>query len=98
MDDACLHAGGRRRNLGWVYVFDEDLELVARPSVTEADLPGNAESLAHAAALRWSRQAWRGEMLTMINPTFSARVFSLDGPAGTCVVAYLEHLHTRAER
>ncbi len=98
MDDACLYVGGRRRNFGWIYMFDEDLQLIAHPSGAETDLPGNAESLVHAAALRWSKQAWRGEMLTMINPSLSARVFTLSGPSRTCIVVYLEEFHARAER
>ncbi len=96
MDHAAIFAGSRRRNMGWVYVFDEDLYLIARPSAADTDLPANAESLVHTAALRWSKQAWRGEMLTMLSPVLSARVFPLAGRAGTCIVVYLERFHARA--
>ncbi|MBV8639234.1 MAG: hypothetical protein JO322_14240 [Candidatus Eremiobacteraeota bacterium] len=98
MDDAGISVGGRRRNLGWLYVFDEDLHLIARPSAAETDLPENVDSLVQTAAMRWARQAWRGEMLTMLSPTISAHVFSLQGPSGTCVVVYLERFYTRAKR
>ena len=96
MDEAGLSFGARRRNTGWLYILDEDFQLIGSPPAIEA-LPDDVEPLVRAVATQWSKQAWRGELLAMLTPRLSARVFPLEGPGGGCVCVYIELIYTRVK-
>jgi hypothetical protein len=98
MDERGETVNVQRRSLGCTYLLDENLHILARPATPDPSLPQNIDSLVLFAATQWSKQAWRHDVMTMLGPSLSARIFPLHGPAGTCVVVYLELLRVRAER
>lgn len=97
MKDATPFAEGARRNHGWLYVLDDDLHCIARPSEDTSAMPPGVEALVEAAAAKWASSASQGEMLMMVTPTISARVFPMYGPQGSCTIVYLEPFVVRVE-
>jgi hypothetical protein len=95
--DAIPVAEGARRNHGWLYVFDDDLQCIARPSERTSALPPELGTLVEAATAKWARSGSQSEMLMMVTPSISARVFPMHGPQGSCTVVYLEPLVMRID-
>jgi hypothetical protein len=95
--DVTPFAEGARRNHGWLYVFDDDLQCIARPSERSLAMPPELETLVEAATAKWASSASQGEMLMMVTPTISARVFPMHGPQGSCTIVYLEPFAVRDE-
>jgi hypothetical protein len=96
--DATPFFEGARRNSGWLFVLDEDLQCIARPSNPSAPVPEELERLVDMATTTWASRASGGEMLLMLTPTISARVFPMHGPGGACTIVYLEPLVVRVEK
>jgi hypothetical protein len=98
--DATPFSEGARRNHGWLFVLDDDLQCIARPSERTLGIPPERElgALVEAAAAKWARSASHSEMLMMVTPTISARVFPMHGPQGSCTIVYLEPLVVRVDR
>jgi hypothetical protein len=97
MKDATPLAESARRNHGWLYVFDDDLQCIARPSERTSEMPPELDALVEAATVKWVRSASQSEMLMMVTPSISARVFPMHGPQGSCTVVYLEPLVVRLD-
>ena len=89
---------GARRNRGWLYVLDEDLQFMAGPCDDGGDVPDENEGFVEKAVGHWARHGARTEMMMMVSPRLSARVFPMYGPGGGCTVVYLEPLVLRDER
>jgi hypothetical protein len=78
-------------------VLDDDLQCIARPSERGLTMPPDVEALVEAATAKWARSQSQSEMLMMVTPTISARVFPMHGPQGSCTIVYLEPLAVRVD-
>jgi len=94
MDDASRFFGVQRRNVGWLFVLDDDLRIIAAPENAGTELPADIESLVHKATARWA-PALQHELLMSLGPALFARVFPMHGPNGDCVAVYVERFHER---
>ncbi|MGB6985909.1 MAG: hypothetical protein WBD74_08080 [Candidatus Aquilonibacter sp.] len=95
MDDASRFLGVQRRNVGWLFVLDDDLRIIAGPDAG-AELPADIESQVHRATARWA-PSLQHELLMSLGPALFARVFAMHGPDGACVAVYVERFHERVE-
>jgi hypothetical protein len=96
--EATSFSEGARRNHGWLYVLDEDLQRIAQPCDNISPVPPELDGLLEMAIAKWAQRSYADEMLMMLTPTISARVFSMHGPGGSCTVVYLEPLVVRVRK
>jgi hypothetical protein len=96
MDSAAFSFVGARYHHGWLYAFDIDFNCIARPDARSGPVPSGAEHMVRRGIANWARNS-QEELLMVVAPTLTVRVFDLQGPAGTCVIALLEQLVTRVE-
>ena len=84
-----------RRNRGWLFILDENFSIIARPSAAFSPVLDDAERLVAQAVAAWYNAGARTESLILLTTVLVARVFSLQGPGGSCILVCLEHMLVR---
>lgn len=75
-----------------IFVFDENLELIAQPHDAAKRLPENLKSAVRDTIRALGERRHRLEHTAMITPTLSARIVDLEGATTHCTAVVLQDL------